>query len=298
MIRVTDKQYFMDSLLLKPLNTFCYNINDGHDFTIIVSGSGKKRIGKTTLAAQIGYYCAYVLGTPFDVTNIAFGGKELIETAKSHCPRSVIVDDESRTDLSSKRQMETFNKDLMDFFSECGKLNDMIILVAPDFFDISKSMAVTMSDLLINVVRDSSPPIEMTAARLRQSGLRLDEGTVVKKLVRGMWDAYNEDGKKKLYIWGKKHFDEYNTKFRFAYGEFRNFWPIDQDAYEKRKDKFINRERGNTKKAQSDKRMKLLQTAINNMREKGIKQKEIAEYFGVSEAYISKIKGFDLTVNS
>lgn len=287
MIKVTDMDYWMDQKLLNPLNTYCYNISDGHDFMIIISGSAKKRVGKTMLGCQIGKYCSYVLGTPFNESNVAFGGKELIEIAKSHPKRSVIIDDESRSDLSSKRQMETFNKDLMDFFSECGKFNDLIILIAPDFFEFSKSVAVNMSDLLINIRREKSEPITLSERQIKDSGLNLPVGTQVVKIIRGNWDYYDGEGKKKLYIWGKKNYDEYTTRFRASYGEFRLFWPIDTEKYEARKDAFIGRDRTGERRSKQDQRIKL---AVNNMIKAGIKQREIAKYFGIDESYISKYK--------
>jgi hypothetical protein len=287
LIRVTDMQFWMDENLLNPLNTYCYNISDGHDFMILISGSAKKRVGKTMLGCQIGKYVAHVLRTPFDESNIAFGGKELIEIARSHPHRSVIIDDESRTDLSSKRQMESFNKDLMDFFSECGKFNDLIILIAPDFFEFSKSVAVNMSDLLINIRREKSDPIKLTERQIADSGLNLPIGTEVVKIIRGNWDVYDSEGKKKLYIWGKKNFDEYSTKYRATYGEFRLFWPIDRDKYEARKDVFIDRDRT---KLSAGKKESKLRVAIPKLIAAGWKQKDIAGLFGVTEGYITQLK--------
>lgn len=288
MIRVTDKQYWMDQKILDVINTYCYNISDGHDFMILISGSAKKRVGKTMMGCQVGYYAASILGTPFDESNVAFGGKQLMEIAKSHPHKSVLIDDESRRDLSSKRQMETFNKDLMDFFSECGKLNDLLILIAPDFFEFSKSVAVNMSDLLINIRREKSDPIKLTERQIRESGLNLPLGTEVVKIVRGNWDIYDAEGKKKLYIWGKKNFDEYTTKFRASYGEFRLYWPIDTDKYEARKDEFIGRDR-------SGKKNERMAKAINNMIKAGIKQVDIAKYFEIDKSYVSKYKEIALS---
>jgi hypothetical protein len=295
MIRVTDKQFWMDELLLTPINTYCYNISGGHDFMIIITGSAKKRVGKTMLATQVGCYAGWVLGTPFDESNVAFGGRELIEIAKSHPHKSVIIDDESRTDLSSKRQMERFNKDLMDFFSECGKLNDLIILVAPDYFEFSKSVAVNMSDLLINIRREKSDPIKLTERQISESGLNLPVGTEVVKIIRGNWDIYDAECKKKLYIWGKKNFDEYTTKYRSTYGEFRLFWPIDTAKYEARKDAFIARDRSRASTGKLELRVRDI---VKKLMDAGWKQKDIAQLLGFTEAYISKCKQIDLTVNS
>jgi hypothetical protein len=286
MIKVTDKQYWMDNVVLTPINTYCYNISDGHDFMIIITGSAKKRVGKTMLGCQIGYYAAQVLGTPFDDTNIAFGGKELMEVARNHPHKSVIINDESRTDFSNKRQMERFNKDMMDFFSECGKYNDLIILIAPDFFEFSKSVAVNMSDLLLNIRREKSPPIRLTERQIADSGLNLATGTEVVKIIRGNVDIYDSEGKKKLYIYGKKNYDEYTTKFRSAFGEFRLFWPIDRDKYETRKDTFINRDRTKLSEGKKDVRTRQV---VKRLVDAGWKQKNIADLFGYTEGYISQL---------
>ena len=44
-------------------------------------------------------------------------------------------------------------QDLLDFFAECGQLNQVFVIVAPDFFKLSEEIAVARSEYLINVYR-------------------------------------------------------------------------------------------------------------------------------------------------
>lgn len=230
MIKVTDKGFWMHDYLKRNLDTIAYNSNHDYDFIIIISGSGMTRIGKSVLAQQVAYYLSYVLKKPFTLDNIVFGGAALMDAAKKFPKQSVFIDDESRDDISSKKQLETFNKDLMTFFNECGMLNHIIILVATDFFDFTKGIAINRSEMLLNVKRISEKHV--TA-----------DGTEVMKFRRGIFDIYGRESKKKLYKIGKKDFDNYEATKRDTYGEFRDFWVVDRKAYEERKLKFIERDK-------------------------------------------------------
>lgn len=226
----------IDECLRRPLDTLIYNINEGYDFLIIISGGGLTRVGKTTLAQQIGTYCANKLGTPFSAGNIAFGGRELIDKARTFPHRSVLIDDEARDDISGKKVMESFNKMFMTFLNECGKYNHLIILVATDFFDFSKSISLGRSELLIDVRRGvSRPTIDLN-------------GDPVVKILRGVFHLYDRDGKKKLYLYGKKENNYFNGRYKIKEGRFNDVWYIDKNEYERRKDEFLDRDREKTEK--------------------------------------------------
>lgn len=268
--------FHFDKIFKKPLDTICYNIKNDWDFIILITGSGMTRTGKTTFAQQIGKYCADLLGVPFDNSNIVFGGKQLIETAKSKPPHSVIIDDESREDISGKRSMEYMNKQLMDFFNECGMYNHLIILVATDFFDFTKSIAVTRSEMLFNVTRQVSTPII------------LKDGSEVVKLERGHVDFYDRKQKRLFYINGKKNFDDYSlsAKYRSFYGFFENVWFINKEEYEKQKLNYLERERkeGTGKVSAGTKHFINL---ISGLREQGYKMVDIAKLTKITDNYLT-----------
>ena len=226
MEQVTDLKFWMDGYLIPNLKTVCYNLRNDWDFVFIVSGNGQVRVGKSVLAQQIGYFVAYHMKTPFNIDNIVFSGDELIKKAHQKPKNSVFVYDEARSELDSKKTMERVTQTLLDFFSECGMYNHFIILVLPDFFDLPKSIAINRSRALINV----------------RSSAEIVQGNIV-KFKRGTYQFFNFDTKKKLYTVGKRNFNDYNACKCNFFGDFRNFWVVDKDEYDKKKAAFVKRRR-------------------------------------------------------
>lgn len=238
MIRVTNLQYWMDPLLKGNLDSISYNMLHDFDAVIPISGDGMVRVGKSVLAQQVGAYIAWKHQTPFGLDNIVFSGKELIEVAQRMPKNSVLIYDEARGELDSKKVMENITKNLMDFFAECGMLNHCIILVCPDFFELPKGVALNRSEFLLNVVRTSS---------IKQDA----DGEEVIKFERGVFEFYNRKGKKVLYIQGKKQYNDYDIgkKWRSFWGNFHNQYIVDRKEYEDKKIAHIARNRNATKDA-------------------------------------------------
>lgn len=207
------------------------------DVVGIVSGHGKVRIGKSTLAQQIGYFCAWLMAggvmeqdeeTPsrlyikkkptkpvaFSLENIVFTPEDLIKTAdnlyRKYGKNQVIIYDEGRAGLDSARSMESVNKMMQDFFQECGFMGHIILIVLPNFFKLHEDYAVNRSLFLVDVYADS-------------------------QLKRGYFRFYNEVRKEYLYFTGKRKIGtmfKYNdAKFSFS-GRFTPFSPVDKIEYE------------------------------------------------------------------
>ena len=232
MERVTEKQYWMDGYLKDNLNSLAYNMKHDFDSLICISGSGLVRVGKSVLAQQIGYFMAYRLGTTMNLDNIVFSGAELISIAKILPKNSVIIYDEARGELDTKKVMENITKNLLDFFAECGMYNHCLIMVLPDYFELPKSVAINRSECLINVIRTTGTTND-------------SDGNEVVKFERGVFEFYNRNGKKMLYILGKKNYDDYSIgkKYRSFFGEFPNVFVMDKKEYEDKKLKHIQRTR-------------------------------------------------------
>jgi len=224
MVLVTDLQYYMDKNLRANLKEIPRFLRKSYDCVIIVSGRGKVRVGKSTMADQIAYYAAWLLAggktkpkkekVAFDNTNIVFSPDQLVHLAQSLPKKSVIVYDEGRAGLDSIRAMENINKGMMDFFQECGQYQHVIIIVLPNFFRLSEDIAVPRSLFLVDVHHDS-------------------------KYNRGYFKFYNEIQKEYLYVWGKKKlgtYAKYNSTTPSFNGRFTDFQPnIDVALYEKQK---------------------------------------------------------------
>ena len=224
MIRVTDKQYWMHPTLIPNLNTLCYNLQKDWQFAIIISGDSKVRIGKSMLGQQIGYYVAYKLSRPFTLDNVYFNGSSMKKDALKSKSRVFILD-ESRTDLAAPKTLREETQEIIDFFNISGMLNHFIILILPDFFDLTKSLAIGHTKYLLNCF-------------IQENVINSSFGEVL-KYDRGFYDFYGETRKKKLYIYGKKEHNYQASPHNF-WGEFRKFWIFDENEYNSRKFSFIS----------------------------------------------------------
>ena len=66
---VTDKQYYMDGYLKENLDILKQKlVKDDWFFIIIISGSNRVRVGKSTIAQQISYY----LDDTYDFQSLIF----------------------------------------------------------------------------------------------------------------------------------------------------------------------------------------------------------------------------------
>ncbi len=229
MERVTTQQYWMDGYLKANLDSLAYNIPNDWDGVILMSGDGMVRVGKSVLAQQVGCYMAHKLKTPWNINNIVFTGEELMTNARKSPKNTVFVYDEARGELDTKKVLEEITKTLMDFFAECGMYNHVIVIVLPDFFDLPKGLAISRSECLINVYRKTS--------------IQKLKDTEVVKFERGFFEFYGRESKKKLYMWGKKDFNNYRAAKYDFFGTFENFFTVNQQEYLDKKLVYLSRDR-------------------------------------------------------
>lgn len=213
----------MHPTLIPNLNTLCYNLERDWQFAIIISGDSKVRIGKSMLGQQIAYYIAYKLNRPFDLNNIFFSGKALKEAALK-VRGGVFVLDESRADFAAPKTLREETQELIDFFNISGMFNHFIVLILPDFFDLTKTIAIGHTKYLLNCF------IKETSAKYN--------GDDVLEYERGYFDFYGERAKKKLYIYGKKEHN-YSAVGHNFWGSFNKYWIVDENEYNQKKYDFI-----------------------------------------------------------
>jgi hypothetical protein len=224
---VTDLQFPIDGYLMSNLNEVPKFLKKSWDCVIIVSGNAKVRIGKSTLAMQCAYYVAWLLNeikkkkgevpknnpVPFDNTNVAFDPDTVMKLAEHKPKNSVIVYDEGRAGLDSARAMENINKAMQDFFQECGQYGHVIVIVLPDYFKLSETVAVPRSLFLLNAYTD-------------------------KNYNRGFFSFYSEHRKELLYIFGKKKWGSTAKYYAIDdnfHGRFSDFFPINKEIYDEQK---------------------------------------------------------------
>lgn len=220
--------FYLDQQLKNQIDLLAKNIIKDWDFTIIISGGGEVRVGKSVLAMQIAAYWSYKvyelhrIKVKFDLDNFVLDGRKLIqkgnELGKNH-PYSSLIFDEAGADLEGKKAMQSITQDVLDFYRECGQYNLLNILVIPEYFDLPKGIAMSRSIFLIDVTYKCD-----------------EEGN----FERGYFYFYSRRKKKELYLKGKRELNYNAATFNFA-GRFINFYPIDEKGYRKLKQETLSK---------------------------------------------------------
>lgn len=215
----TKPGFYMDPFYKKQLDVLIKNIQNDWDFTIIITGGGEVRVGKSVFAMETAAYWVdqleekYGIKVPLSLDkNFVLDGKKLIEMGNELGTKhkfSPLIYDEAGADLAGIKVMTQMTQDVLDYYRECGQYNMLNILVLPDFFDLPKALAITRSIFLIDITYFA------------------DKDSIFQ---RGYFKFYSRPNKKKLYIYGKKEMDYQATHPDFK-GRFYPFYPIDEVAY-------------------------------------------------------------------
>lgn len=270
MTLVTDKKYYLHKTLKNNLDVLKQKIKKDWFFIIIISGSNRVRIGKSTLAQQISYY----LDPTYDFDALVFDPAKVKPVALKKKKYQVVHYDEARAGLDAKRAMENMQKELLDFLAEAGQLNQFLILVLPDFFELKKEIAQSQSICLINCYTPSDNIFQ-----------------------RGQFQFFNIYNKNKLYYWGKKRGGDYwATKPDFT-GDFSNYQVLDKTRYQKAKRDALLKGKEvmeSTRLGKSMKRCEKLTAQRNKLIKHSIlvnkePHKNISNLIGLERSHITKI---------
>ena len=211
--------FYMDETLKQQLDILIKNIINDWDFTIVITGGGEVRVGKSVLAMQIACYWAYQMWKvhkkkiPFTLDgNFVFDGRKLIQKGNElgqHKPYSPLIFDEAGADLEGRKIVQTSTQEVLDYFRECGQYNLFNILVMPEYFDLPKGIALSRAIFLIDVYYTAD-----------ETGW----------FERGYFNFYSRRNKKHLYLKGKRELNYQAHKYNF-HGQFFNSYPVDELKY-------------------------------------------------------------------
>lgn len=229
--------FYMERELKDNLDLLIKNIYNDWAFTLLISGKGEVRVGKSIIGMQIAFYWITeinrIYGKNYSLSvdkNYVFNGNELIKKGNAlgtNQPFTAIVYDEAGADIQGIKIMSAETKEVLDYLRECGQYNMLTILVLPDYFSLPRGIALTYSVLLIDVT------------------YYIDDKGIFQ---RGFYDVYSRPAKKKLYLYGKKYFDYESTKPSFR-GKFSNVFTINEQEYRQaKKDALKKREKPLSKK--------------------------------------------------
>jgi len=229
---------------------------------IVILVSGYPGTGKSKLAEQIAAYW----DPTFDEDRMYQNSKEfedgvLEETQilKSH------VLDEAWSGLSSSQVRGSVGRQFMNLMNTIRQKRLFIIVVLPDFFDLSKHMAIFRSRWLIHCYSEKFGEV-------------------------GKFVAFDRDSKKDLYIKGKKDLNYSAKKFTF-HGVFTkadpdNFdWQRYEDVVKKRSLHDVDHHNEHTTKPIQD-RNKLLVYLRDRLK---IPTSELAKEVGMNLKYVREV---------
>lgn len=215
MVRVTDKDYYMDDRLISKLDLMikrCTGKNKMDNWIVI---DGDEGLGKSTMSVCCAYYFAHKLKRPFGCEQIFFDPDNFIEYG-TKTKEQVIILDESVFGGLSGDAMTKIGKKLIKFAMVIRKKKHIIFLNIPKFFKLNEYLMVDRSIGLIHVYA--------------RGGTQL-----------GRFVYFTNTGKEKLfYGYRKTKTRKYKTLYAFR-GTFPNALDllINEASYDKKKDDAI-----------------------------------------------------------
>lgn len=196
------KMVYIDGYLKDKLDHGKKRMKKNWDLVFLIDG--EVGAGKSTLGMSIGWYMS---DTKFTVDHICSGAQDFVEKMAKFERGSTIILDESSLSLSSTNFMAQEFKQLMNIFDVCRQMNFCLILIAPTFFNLTKTISVSRAKFLIH--------------------------TYEKKGQRGYLSYYGPKKKSQLYKIGKKDYNSYDKPKPNFRGRFPGFKPFEN--YEEKK---------------------------------------------------------------
>lgn len=273
-----EKEWYIDGYLAARLDSLIYNLNKDWDFVIMITGDRGVRVGKSVLAMTVCAYLAYLLDkkklnkNAYGVEDIYFDNIVMMDQSQKKPKYSINHYDEGREGLAANKAMKSFQQDLIDFFTECGQLNQIFVIVAPDFFELKEDMAVARSECLINVYRKETI---VNVDFFRDGGAKRD----LIRLDRGFFEYFGRKSKAKLYDKAKtsrkKNYGLVKANF---VGRFVNQYPVDEEIYKEKKAESLRRfkERHEEQKMSNTKTDVFRDRIILDLSSKGLSGAKIA----------------------
>ena len=244
-------KYYLDGYLKANVDHMIKDVTKRNydGFTLVV---GREGFGKSTITMQLAMYC----DPTFNLDRVCFTADQFREAVETAPKYSAIVFDETMGYLSARGAMSEFNRVLIKVMSEMRSKNLFVFLCIPNFF---------MMDWYV--------------AQHRTTGL-----LYIRQ--RGRFGSYDYPTKKKLYRQGKKE-HRYCVPPNF-YGSFVKYFPLDEEDYEKKKQRAINdftQEKNKNARRLKERNILIYHIISRKLMEK----KELSSILGISTATIGQI---------
>jgi len=229
-----------------------------HNDMFVCVVDGRVGSGKSTMIAQTAYY----LNQNTTVEKHECFTVEQFNTAlKTAKVGDVIILDEGFEIINKRRTRSMDNMKVLSLLQMMRTKRVFIFLILPSVYDLDKNVLLNLADLFIHTFRQ------------KQFGRR------------GFFSVYDRVGLKKLWLWCKDSLS-YSLKYSkpIYKGRFSKKFPLDYEAYEKKKMKAIEDIKENELSTSKEARNKLI-VALSETKT----TKELSELVGLKQRQIQHI---------
>ena len=145
---VTDKEFFIEELLVRKLDLMIKRMEGTDDNVVICSGDEGQ--GKTNIVAGMCYYVAFKTGRKYGIDNIFFDLDKLIAFA-SGTEQQIIHWDEGALGGLSMQWWKKNQQKFIQLLMIARKKRHFIIICIPKFYKLNEYIVVDRSIALIHV---------------------------------------------------------------------------------------------------------------------------------------------------
>ncbi len=204
--------FYMDGYLLKNLKYAKDSVlNKKNMFVCLIDG--RTGTGKSTLGCQA---ASYLTDGKHSVLNTTFTTKQFTDRLKEIKRGQAIVIDEAFLLLNKRKTQSSQNMIILSIMQAARVKQCFIFIILPSMFDLDKNLTLNIGDLFLHCYRKGS------------------FGS------RGQFSCYDRIGLKRLWLFCRQEYS-YRTKISMPNfrASFTKKFPIDQEAYDKKKDEAL-----------------------------------------------------------
>lgn len=212
-VTIKDKTFFLEPRLIKYWDRWKHLVMN-KDMDYIACVDGAEGSGKSVFTMTQAFY----IYPDLTAENLAFNPKQFQESILNATKGSPVIYDEALTGMDARGAMSNINRGLKNMLAEIRQKNLFVFIVLPTIYDLDRNEAYWRTKALFHIYYG-------------------------KNFERGKFSFYNNNLKNLLLTYGKKDY-RYNAGngvpeplFRRT---FRDFYPIDEADYRKRKLEALN----------------------------------------------------------
>ena len=209
LVSINQQNYYMDGYLKDNLKYVKERVIHHNNMMVCII-DGKVGSGKSTIAAQMAYFCS---DGKFTLEHETFTSKETTNVMRNIFKGGSIVVDEAFDQMNRRTSRSSANMLTISLLQRMRVKQVFVFIVLPYIYDLDKNIILGLADTFIHCYRK---PFGQ----------------------RGQYQVYDEEGIKNLWLFGRQSYSysEKIAKPNFR-GKFTKYFPLDYNVYEEKKEK-------------------------------------------------------------